>query len=231
LGRFQCLNVLHLQGLGEVGDDVLNILNESPAASTITQISLHGCALSYWCNQALRLENLRHATITGGSIRARICSILQHSPQLQSLSIGQCSALRDDTVAEMVHLLHGRLQRLTLHQCLRVQNPILQFPRLTHLSLVGCFGLSSLPQFACPNLLVLDLSFCVRLDGPHIGQLVKDQLPHLEELVLVKCAAVQTLHLSSITLRRLNVSFCNHLTELRISVPALRLFEVSGKTK
>ena len=159
LQRFQSLNALHLQGLGAIGDNVVPILNESPASNTLKHISLHGCSLSYWCNQSFRLEHLQHLTIYGGSIRANICSLLQHSNDLRSLSIGQCAAIRDDSVSDLASLLQRKLERLTLHQCVRIRQPNLQFPKLEHLNLVGCFGLSSFPDFECPNLKEMDLSF------------------------------------------------------------------------
>ena len=226
LQRFQSLNALHLQGLGAIGDNVVPILNESPASNTLKHISLHGCSLSYWCNQSFRLEHLQHLTIYGGSIRANICSLLQHSNDLRSLSIGQCAAIRDDSVSDLASLLQRKLERLTLHQCVRIRQPNLQFPKLEHLNLVGCFGLSSFPDFECPNLKEMDLSFCVQLSGEQI-QTVVERLPFLEVLSMVRCAGIHSLRLSCHKLRILNLNFCNSLRELRLACPKLEVLEVS----
>jgi hypothetical protein len=223
LGRYHCLNVLHLQGLAAVGDHIVSILNESPAASKLTKISLQGCSLSYWCNQSLALVNLQHVIISGGSIRTRFCSLLKNSLQLRSLSISQCSSLRDESVAT---LQQEKLQHLTLRQCERLKRPVLRFSRLTHLNLVGCYGLTDLPGFDCPSVRDLDLSFCVRLSGEIVEQIVL-RLPHLEKLVMVKCPGVQQFRLSSKSLQVLNMSFCSSLQELRLHCPNLQALEVS----
>jgi hypothetical protein len=223
LGRFRCLNSLHLQGLAVVGDEVVSILNDSPAADTITHIFLHGCSLSYWCSESFQLKHLQHVTICGGQIRASVCSLLKDSQHLRSLSIGQCSAMRDDKVSDIAKQTF-LLESLTLNQCVRLRQPVIKFPKLETLNLSGCFGLTSLPQFACPNLKELDLSFCVHLSGEKIQEIVS-KLPRLEELVMVKCAGVQSLNISSKTLRLLNLSFCS-LTELRLHCPKLQVLEV-----
>lgn len=225
LGRFKCLNSLHLQGLAVVGDEIVSIINESPSADTITHIFLHGCALSYWCSESFQLKHLHHVTICGGQIRARVCSLLKHSHHLQSLSIGQC-AMRDDRVSDIANQTF-QLESLTLQQCVRLRQPVIKFPKLETLNLSGSFGLTSLPQFACPNLKELDLSFCVHLSGETIQAIVSD-LPLLEKLVMVKCTGVQSLNLSCKTLRSLNLSFCTSLTELRLNCPNLQVLEVSA---
>jgi hypothetical protein len=97
-------------------------------------------------------------------------------PQLQSLYIAHCSSLRDRQLCDLVHRVGGSsssrshndnaydnsndagLQSLSSHQCLRIKKPILQLSRLQHLSLFGCFALTQLPRFSCPQLVVLDLS-------------------------------------------------------------------------
>ena len=231
LGRFHNLNVVQLSGLSIVGDDIVSILNKSPSASRMKQITLHGCSLSYWCNEAFQLTNLQHITIMGGgSIRARISTLLQNSKQLQSLCIEQCSTLRDDCVNDMVPILRHTLQSLTLHQCIRIRSPTLQFPLLTNLNLAGCFALSQLPNLHCPNLRSMDLSFCVRLTGEEIEQLISNRtLYNLQELIMIKCAGLQTLNLISSTLQRINVSFCSNLKELKLDCPNLQFLEVSVK--
>ena len=225
LGRFHCLNSLHLQGLAEVGDEVVSIINESPAADTITHIFLHGCALSYSFSESFQLKNLQHVTICGGKIRARLFSLLQDSHHLQSLSIGQCSAMRDVQVSDIANQTF-QLESLTLQQCVRLRQPVFKFPKLETLNLSGSFGLTSLPHFACPNLKELDISFCVLLSGEKI-QAIVSELPLLEELVMVKCTGVQSLNLSSKILRSLNLSFCI-LTELRLHCPKLQALKVSA---
>ena len=141
LRRFSNLNVVHLQGLASVGDDIVSIINESPSASSITSISLQGCALSYWCRQPLQLKSLRHVSISAGSIRSQISALLTKSPGLISLRIVQCSALRDSNVKDVGSLVRSTLRTLTLKQCVRLRRPSLQFPRLTRLNMAGCFGL------------------------------------------------------------------------------------------
>lgn len=226
LKRFHNLNVIHLQGLASIGDDVVSILNESPAASSINKISLHGCALSYWCTHSFRLKHLQHITLLGGSIRARIYSLLEHSPHLKSLSLSQCSALRDDNLLEIGLLVRNNLQELTLNQCTRLHHPVLSLPSLTGLSLVGCFGLSGLKGFSFPRLQRLNLSFCVRITGLQIEELIV-KLPLLEELIMMKCAGVHSFRIASRNLKRLNLSFSHNLRELGLACPALGELEVS----
>jgi Leucine-rich repeat (LRR) protein len=227
LQKFRFLNVLHLQRLAPVGDEVISILNECPSAPIITNISLQGCVLSYWCNQSFQLKNLQHVTISGGSIRARICALLQQTPNLKSLSIEHSSAVRDDDLSDIATLLHDSLESLTLHQCIRIHQPVLKIQSLSRLNMVGCFGLGDLPGFSCPNLRELNLSFCVRLSGTRVQSIIS-QLPNLEKLVMVKCSGVQTLHVSSKKkLTTLNLSYCNNIKELRLDCPSLEFLEVS----
>lgn len=226
LERFKNLNIVHLQGLASVGDDLVSIINEYSAASSLTTISLHGCSLSYWCAQSFQLKHLQHVALSSCSIRVPIYSLLKHSPKLKSLSIAQCSALKDDDLFDIQLLLHKSLQSLTLKQCIRINRPVLQFPSLSRLNMVGCFGLASLNGFLCPNLRYLNLSFCMRLTGEQIEQLVA-RIPNLEELVMMKCSGVCSFTLSSRHLQSLNVSFCHNLRELRMDCPSLRELEVS----
>ena len=277
LQKYQSLNVLKLHSgclLGEIGDDIISILNECACSNKLTTVSLHGCSLSYWCctgsTQSLQLPNLQHLTLRGGSIRCtRIDTLLQPSIQyLQSLSIEQCSSLRDDTIEQLVHLLnnqqmkqrqrqvlfnrngtssfeagtghqrrgsqdthqqqqqqHQVFQRLTLQQCIRIKNPVFDFPSLTYLNLVGCFSLQSLPKFHCPNLRDIDVSFCIRFTYQQIQQIIAS-CPQLKSLTMVKCTNVTKLNFFSQSLEHLNISFCNKLSDLRMDCPSLRHLEV-----
>lgn len=230
--RYQSINVLHLSGLAAVGDDLFSILNEAPAASNITSLSLHTISLSYWCPNALELSNLRELDISGGVIRAALGKLLGAatdgvSSNLQTLSIKQCPSLRDEHVTDMVRRLDGTLTSLSLHQCLRVKKPVLRLEKLQHLSLMGCFALSDLPKFSCPTLLSLDLSFCFRLSTERIQRIV-ESIPALEELTLIKCPSLNTLALRSGTLRILNVNFCNSLVMLKLTCPRLERLENVG---
>jgi hypothetical protein len=230
--RYQSINVLHLNGLAAVGDDLFSILNESPAASKITSLSLHTVSLSYWCPNALELSNLRELNISGGVIRAALGKLFGAatdgvSSKLQRLSIKQCSSLRDEHVTDMVRRLDSTLTSLSLHQCLRVKKPVLRLEKLQRLSLVGCFALSNLPKFSCPALMSLDLSFCFRLSTERIQKIVQT-IPNLEELTLIKCPSLHSLALTSKTLRVLNVNFCHSLVTLKLTCPSLERLENIG---
>lgn len=224
LRRYQKLNVLHLNGLAAVGDNLFSILNQAPAASNITSLSLNGVSLSYWCPNALEFQNLQHLKISGGTIRAALGKLFgaadHPSSNLKTLTIKQCSSLRDEHVADMVRRLDGCLTSLSLHQCLRVKKPVLCLAKLKHLSLVGCFALSDLPKFSCPKLLSLDMSFCFRLSTDRIQNIV-ESVPSLEELTLIKCPSLHSLKLTSKTLRRVNVNFCNSLVTLKLTCPKM----------
>mmetsp|Transcript_29137 Transcript_29137/g.48173 ORF Transcript_29137/g.48173 Transcript_29137/m.48173 type:complete len:403 (-) Transcript_29137:6-1214(-) len=229
LQRYNSLNVLHLHGLASVGDRLFSILNESPSASTLHRISLHGCRLSYWCPTSLQLQHLTHVTITGGSIRVGFGAFIASSLMLKSLSIGQCSSLQDENVADITGRLHNTLASLSLHQCLRVKKPVLQFDRLTSLNLMGCFALSDLPNFQCPALKSLVLSFCFRLEGKQIQHIV-DSLPEIEHLALVKCPLLHELKILSDTLQSLSVSLSNNLRVLSLCTPNLQTVEATSCT-
>jgi hypothetical protein len=230
--RYQSINVLHLSGLAAVGDDLFSILNEAPAASRITSLSLHTISLSYWCPNALELSNLRELNISGGVIRAALGKLLGAatdgvSSNLQILSIKRCPSLRDEHVTDMVRRLDGTLTSLSLHQCLRVKKPVLRLEQLQHLSLMGCFALSDLPKFSCPALLSLDLSFCFRLSTDRIQRIVAS-IPALQELTLIKCPSLHTLAVKSKTLKVLNVNFCNALVTLKLTCPKLERLDNVG---
>ena len=229
LERFESLRVLELDGLAPVGDHLFRLLNESTAAKTIQSLSLNGVSLTYWCPDILNLRQLRHLRISGGSIRASLKSLFgSESFNLKSLSISKCSSLRDAQIADMVHSLGGSLTHLSLNQCLRIKKPSLRFQHVERLSLMGCFALTALPNFCCPSLKVLDLSFCFRIDTRQIHQTLLST-PNLKELILVKCPAVSSLNIRRLpSLRVLNVSFCHNLHMLRASCPGLTHLDTTG---
>jgi hypothetical protein len=231
LERFKSLRVVELSGLAPVGDSLFRILNRSAAAKTIQSLSLNGVSLTYWCPDTLNLTNLHHLRITRGSIRVSLKSLFRSdSFNLKSLSIGQCSSLRDAQVADMVERLGHSLTCLSLNQCLRIHSLTLQFKNLGRLSLMGCFALSALDRFSCPALKTLDLSFCFRLDTNEIHKALSDT-PLLEELILVKCPALTQLELDRTPLLRiLNVNFCHKLHSLRALTPSLERLETLGCT-
>ena len=88
------------------------------------------------------------------------------------------------------------------------------------LSLMGCFALTDLPNFACPTLKHLDLSFCFRLPTSVIQKTV-ESLPALEELTLIKCTSLNEFKLESETIRTINLNFCDKLQTLRLKCPQL----------
>ena len=129
-----------------------------------------------------------------------------------------------------------QLQQLSLQQCIRIQSPVFDFPSLTHLSLVGCFSLRSLPKFKCPNLQLLDVSFCIRLTSDVIEQAIlqsspsSSSCPKLHSLIMVKCTGITKLSFNSQSLQHLNISYCNKLTELQMDCPSLQHLEVCRDT-
>jgi len=220
MNRFNNVSVLNLQGLAPVGDDLIDILNRCPSALTLKSITLHSCALSYWCAHSFQFQNLESLTLTGNSIRARMSFLLKHSKNLKSLTFKQCPALRDGDVAGISRILHSSLEELILNHT-KISKPVASFPRLTHASFAGGFCLTSLSRFDCPNLKTLNLSFCVRLSELHIEKIVENS-PLLETLIIVKCSGVHSLDLESKNLRRLDAGFTHNLRNLRLACPALR---------
>ena len=227
--RFGDVRVLNLQGLAPVGDDLIEILNHCPSASTLKSITLHSCALSYWCPHTFQLQNLKKLTLTGNSIRARMTYLLKDSHNLKSLTFKQCPALRDGDVNGISGILKSSLEELVVNHT-KLSKPVASFPLLKHASFAGGFCLTSLARFHCPNLKILNLSFCVRLSERQIEQVV-DQSPLLERLILVKCAGVASLDLESKSLRRLDASFTHNMRDLRLACPALEQLDVSEYKK
>jgi hypothetical protein len=230
LRRYDSLNVMHLHGLAGVGDDLFRILNESPTAGKLRDLSLNGCRLSYWCQTSLNLHSLRKFAITGGGIRVAFlnASFFQAFPDLESLTIGQCSTLQDENVADMARL--SSLQALALHQCLRVKKPVLQLDSLTSLDLTGCFSLQDLPDFHCPSLRSLILSFCFQLSQETIQRILQNLEGSLERVALIKCPLVRRLELHSSTLQSLNVSLNNNLEQVILVCPNLQELETVSCT-
>ncbi|KAL7570182.1 hypothetical protein ACA910_020018 [Epithemia clementina (nom. ined.)] len=243
LSRYENLTSLHLSWLGPLGDSLFPILNQAKAASRIQQLSLNGVNLTYWCQDALRFENLQHLEISSSAFRAPFELLLgmsNHSNQrttsstssqpicsLQSLSISRCSSLRDDQLQRVVSHVNQSLQNLTLTQCLRLRSPVIKAPRLKHLSLMGCFALQELPYFHCPSLQSLNLSFCFRLTNDCI-HCILGTLSQLEELNLAKCLMLHDLQLESVTLKSLIVGHCDSLSFLRLKCPRLEVLNTDA---
>jgi hypothetical protein len=217
LRRYAGLNVLKLHGLAPVGDELFGILNQ--ASSTLKEIYLYDCCLSFWCPTALDLDHLTHVTIAGGSIRAEFGSVIK-SNSLQALSIAQCASLGDEHLFDMGQRLKTTLEILSLKQCLQVKEPKIQCDALRHLSVLGCFALKDLPEFRCPRLTSLCLSFCFRLEGGLIQKVV-NQLDHLTDLTLINCPRLTDLTIQSPTLKACCVSLSNNLRELALYCEAL----------
>jgi hypothetical protein len=219
LRRYGRLNVLKLHGPAPVGDELFGILNQASCASNLKEIYLYDCCLSYWCPTALDLDHLTHVTIAGGSIRAEFGSVIK-SNSLQSLSIAQCASLGDQHLFDMSQRLKTTLETLYVKQCLQVRKPRIQCDALRHLSLLGCFALKDLPDFRCPRLVSLCLSFCFRLEGSLIQNVV-NQLDHLTDLTLVNCPHLTALTIQSSTLKACNVSLSHRLRDLFLDCDAL----------
>lgn len=226
LDRFQNLRVLNLDGsLEAIGDELIGILNTCPAALTLQSVTLHGCALSYWCAQSFRLENLEHLTLTGNSIRARISFLLKDSRKLRTVALKLCPAIRDDDIQELSKLLQDSLEDLTLNH-VKILRPKAFLPRLTRASFVGCFSLYDISGLACPNLRELNISFCYRLTSRQIQGMVAT-LPLLDTLTMTKCSTVRSLELCSEKLRVLNACSLHSLQRLRLLCPSLEQLDVS----
>ena len=226
LNRFNNVRVLNLQGLAPVGDHLIDVLNRCPSALRLRSITLHSCALSYWCAHSFQLRNLERLTLTGNSIRARMTHLLKDSKHLKSLTFKQCPALRDGDIAGISGILQTSLEELVVNHT-KLSKPVASFPMLTRASFAGSFCLTSLSRFHCPSLKVLNLSFCVCLSERQIERVVEIS-PLLETLILVKCAGVSSLDIESKTLRRLDASFTHNMRDLRLMCPALEQLDVSG---
>ena len=224
--RFDNVSVLNLQGLAPVGDDLIDILNNCPSALTLKSVTLHSCALSYWCAHSFRIRHLESLTLTGNSIRSRMTFLLQHSTNLKSLTFKQCPALRDGDIAGISSILNASLEELVLNHT-KLSKPVASFPILNRASFAGSFCLTSLSRFQCPNLKSLNLSFCVRLSGSQIERMLRN-FPLLETLILVKCAGVDVLNLDSKSLQQLDIGFTHNLGELSLACPSLCHLDVSS---
>jgi hypothetical protein len=227
MNRFNNLNVLNLQGLAVVGDELIDILNGCSSAWTLKSITLHSCSLSYCCSQrSFQLLNLQRLTLTGNSIKAKIPFLLKNSNKLKSLTLKQRPALIDEDITGIGIIMRNTLEELFLNHTTKISCPIVSFPRLTRASFAGCFGLTQLYGFDCPDIKELNLSFCIHLMGNLIEKLV-EQLPVLETLIIMKCLGVRSLDLKSNKLLRLDASFMHNLQYLRLVCPALQYLDVS----
>ena len=217
ISKFKSLQVLYLHGLASIGDALFDILNG--ATTTLREIYLYDCCLSCWSSTTLTLDNLTHLTIAGGSIRADLESFVS-SNHLQSVTIGQCTSLRDEHIHDLCHQLQTTLVDLSLNQCLKLHSPRIQGSSLKHLSLKGCFAMEELPDFDCPMLKSLSLSFCFQLKGACI-QNVTNQLEYLTNLSLVKCPLLTSLSIHSSSLQSCDVSLSNNLQNLTLHCASL----------
>ena len=229
LERYTHLTELHLAGLARVGDALFRMINQAPSASTLHSLTLNGAALTYWCPDVLQLPKLRRLRISGGSMRASMAILFSRTTELESLSIAQCSTLRDDQLQTILEPLSDSLKELNIQQCLRIRRPRIQMRYLERLSLMGCFALTELPEIAAPFLREINLSFCFRLNTNGI-QTTVNRLPCLETLTLVKCPLLETLDLCRMPhLRLLNVNYCNMLSWLRVTdCQSLSVLENAG---
>jgi hypothetical protein len=225
LDRFPYLKTINLHELAPAGDDLIRVLNESRSANQYTSVLLHGLALSYWCPHTLQLENVKHLTLSGHSIRVRVSSLIQPLKLLKSLTLKQCPGVRDEDILDIGRMSQHTLEELTLNH-VKIVKPVASFPVLKRASFVGCFGLKDLSGLCAPRLIQMNLSFCVRLSGEQIQNLV-EQLPALETLIMMKCNGVRTLVVVSTSLRRLDATFTHNLKVLRLVCPNLHLLEVS----
>ena len=249
LRRYPNLTFLAIDRVAPVGDEVIQIINECPSRMTLTSLSLSNLALSYWCRHSLHLPNLNHLSLTGNSVRARIVNVIRDTTvyqNLQSLCIQDCNtAIRDDDMIDLSRQLGHSLKVLQMRNA-KLSNPKANFPRLETLKLCGCFHLKSLSNFNCPNLVELNLSFCVKLTGQAISSFIEPPSPlpssrdktntrmkNLKSLTLMKCLP-DSLILSKGTtsLSCIKIDFCHNLKNMQLVCPDLSVFEVrTGKRK
>eukprot|EP00536_Pseudo-nitzschia_multiseries_P004742 jgi/Psemu1/285312/fgenesh1_pg.81_\ len=217
--RFKNLSVLDLRGFGAVGDDLIDMLNRCPSALTLKSIALHDCELSEGCTHSIRLENLASLTLTATSSTPRLTSLLENSRNLTSFTCKHSLTLTDRDVAGLGRILGTSLEELILNYT-KLTKPVGSFPKLTHASFAFGSSLTGLSKMDCPNLTVLDLTYCVRLSDTQIEKVVCNS-PALEKLVIVECLGVHSLHLESPSLRHLDASFTHNLSDLSLQCPAL----------
>jgi hypothetical protein len=227
LHNFASLTELHLNTVHVLGDDLVAVLNAAPAALTIETMSIADPNLTYWCTDPLAFPRLRNLRFARGSIRSSLSLLLRETRNLKCLIFEHCCPIRDDQVRAVASLLGDSLVDLKLLQCLRLQSPVLRFSKLTRLSLMGCYHLEKLPEFACPALRYLNLSFIFRLTSAQV-QTVLASLPCLRELIMTKCPSLSNLSVVSSSLEILDVQFCNNLHALRLRCPRLRQLDTHG---
>jgi Leucine-rich repeat (LRR) protein len=132
----------------------------------------------------------------------------------------------DEDITGIGIILRNTLTELVLNHTTKISCPIISFPRLIRASVAGCFGLTQLYGFDCPNIKELNLSLCIHLTGNLIEKLV-EQLPVLETLTIMKCSGVRSLDLKSNKLLRLDASFMHNSQYLRLVCPSLQYLDVS----
>jgi len=223
--RFKNLSVLDLRGFGEVGDDLIGMLNRCPSARTLKSVALRDCELGEGCTQALCLENLTSLTLTAASAKPQLTTLLEHSGNVKSLTYEHSSTLTDGDTADLGRILGASLEELNLNYT-KLSKPVGSFPKLTHASFAGGLCLTNLSKFDSPNLTALDLTYCIRLSDTQIEKVVRNS-PALETLITVKCSGVHSLNLESNSLRRLDVGFTHNLRELKLRCPALENLDTS----
>ncbi len=220
--KYKSLNVLHLHGLASVGDALFDVINHT-VATTVREIYLSGCSISPHCQTTtLKLDNLTHLKISGGSLPINFGTLLSSNHQLQYFAIGPCFSLRDCDIGHLFCQRHSVLETLYLHQCYRLKAPKIQVPALRHLQLMGCVALEDLPDFDCPQLTSLNLTFCYRLEGVVIQKLIQSLGESLIHLSLVRGPLLTSLNIHSPTLQSCNVSLSNNLRDLALYCHSLQ---------
>mmetsp|Transcript_2806 Transcript_2806/g.7779 ORF Transcript_2806/g.7779 Transcript_2806/m.7779 type:complete len:361 (-) Transcript_2806:710-1792(-) len=227
LRRHRQLNTLHLQGAARAGDEIVDKINKAPCSNMLEDLSLGGSTLSYWCLTSLCLPNLHTLELKGGSIRMSIADLIRDScGSLRRLRIRQSSALRDGTIHDISSISRPKLEELCIKHCARLCTPTIRFDELRRLALVGGFGLVRFPEFQCPKLQCLDLSFCVKLSSKALAQVLLT-VPELETLKLVKCSSLQSLDLHGSKVRHVDLTCCDGLKEAHIASESMRSIIVS----
>ena len=243
LRRYPNLTFLAIDRVAPVGDEVIQIINECPSRMTLTSLSLSNLALSYWCRHSLHLPNLKHLSLTGNSVRARIVNVIRDTTvyqNLQCLCIQDCNtAIRDDDMIDLSRQVGHSLKTLQMRNA-KLSNPQAYFPRLENLKLCGCFHLKSLSNFDCPNLVELNLSFCVKLTGQSISSFIEppspsqktERMKNLKSLVLMKCLQDSlVISTGDTNLSCIKIDFCHNLKNVQLVCPNLSVFEVSTGSK
>ena len=210
LSRYQNLRTLHLSGMGAIGDSLFSILNRVKAARYIQSLSLDGVSLTYWCQDALQLENLQELRIASCSIRASLQLLVGVS---NAGNGGQLSSTSGNGSEENSTTRTRNTTRST--STTTSTTTISQQPRISKLQSLSISQGSSLRDDQLRALLThlngtlknLSLTQCLRLRSPRIA------MEQLEKLNLMGSFALQDLPaLQCPMLRSLNLSFCFRLS-------------------